>query len=185
MKLINLGAPFLYTLLAVGGFTATNLPVQAQSPAAPDSDKLPDAFSAVGSGISYFNTPNRHHTTVNGSDATVLGKVSVDLKNTTDVLVQFTSGLATIADDGCPCSYRASLKADNEEPIVIKRVNLAVRAPQPGKYVPDRQSADGSFVFSLPRGKHEIALVIQKIDGSTQAIQAFYTNIQAIPFERK
>jgi hypothetical protein len=72
--------------------------------------------------------------------------------------------------------------------MVIKRINLAVRPGAQmngGNYVPDRQSIDGSFVYTLPAGHHDVALVVQQIQGGTKNLQAFYTNIQALSFPKK
>jgi hypothetical protein len=158
----------------------------AQTVVGPSNDTLPDAYAAVGSGVSYFNTPNRRHTTITGRAPTTLATVTVELARESDVLVQFTSGLATVSADGCPCSVRTSLVADAQQPVVIKRVNLAPAAPgsDAGRYVPDRQPADGSFVYRLPAGRHQVALVVQQIDGTAKTLQAFYPNLQAVIFPR-
>jgi hypothetical protein len=175
-------AVMLGAALAVAGKTP---PALAAAPTAPAADALPDAYAAQGDGITYFNTPNRRHTTIRGAEAKVLGQVSVDLKRAADVMIQFTSGLATVSDEGCPCSVRATLQIDGQAGIVIKRVNLATAAARPAdKYVPDRQPLDGSYVASLPTGRHDIALVAQQVDGSAKELQVFYTNIQAVVFPR-
>jgi hypothetical protein len=170
-----------------GGCVALALVAAAPAQAAESpSGELPPSYAAVGSGISYFDTPNRHHTTISGTTPATLGKVSVTLGKASDVLVQFSSGLATTTDQGCPCSVRASLQVDDRPGVVVKRVNLALRPPIAGdNYIPDRQSLDGSFVFPLPPGRHDVALVVQQIDGSTETIQAFYVNIQALTFPKR
>ncbi|EJL27973.1 hypothetical protein [Novosphingobium sp. AP12] len=163
--------------------SALALSVQPASAHPGHEEPLPESFSRSTPAISYYSTPNRKHTEIKGGEATVLGKVSFDLAKASTVLVQFNSGLATVTPEGCPCSVRTSLKVDDQEPVVIKRVNLgAVNASVAGKYQVDRQSADGSFVLSLPAGQHEIALVVQRIEGSSALLHAFYANIQAIPF---
>lgn len=174
-------------LFAAIGILFAGVPSIAEQSSPPTSNQdAQPAYSAMGSDISYFNTPNRHHTTITGAEPAILGKVSIDIEKQSDVLVQFTSGLATTSDEGCPCSFRASLKADDREPIVIKRINLGAHPTQPAdQYVPDRQSLDGSFVFSLPKGQHELSLIVQRVDGTAKDAQAFYTNIQALIFTRK
>ena len=171
------------TILTLGAAVALIAgPALAQAPA----PELPDSYAAAGDGISYFNTPNRRHTILNGAEPTALGKVTIDLKRPADVLVQFTSGLATVSEEGRPCSVRASPKIDDQPAVVIKRVNLGGRVALAGQpYQPDRQSADGSFVFRLPAGRHEATLLVQRIDGQAKVIQAFYANIQAIAFPRR
>ncbi|MEV4935189.1 hypothetical protein MRBLMA1_002283 [Sphingobium sp. LMA1-1-1.1] len=152
----------------------------------PGHDELPDSYAVEGATMSFFSTPNRKHIMINGDSVTTLGKVVVNLAQDSDVLIQFTSGLATITADGCPCSVRASIAVDDHDPIVIKRVNLGAQVTQiDGKYQPDRQSADGSFVLPLAKGRHEISLVAQKVDGKSTALHAFYPNMQAIVFNRQ
>jgi hypothetical protein len=158
-------------------------PALAQAPGAAAGDRLPDAYARVGDGISFFDTPNRRHTTINEGEPVVLGKVSVALKRPAELLVQFTSGIATVTPEGCPCSVRASIKVDDQAAIVIKRINLgAATAQVAGKYQPDRQSADGSYVLSLAPGRHDIAVIVQRVEGSSKTLQAFYINIQALSF---
>lgn len=149
------------------------------------SNELPDSFAVAGTQMSFFNTPNRRHTILNAGSATVLGKVSVNLQQPSDVLVQFSSGLTTVTPERCPCSVRFSLKVNDQEPVVIKRVNIGgVTNTVAGAYQPDRQSADGTYVFSLPAGAHDVALIAQRIDGESKVLYAFYQNIQAIRFVR-
>lgn len=147
--------------------------------------QLPDAYAVSGRAISYFNTPNRHATPLKGKDPIVVGKVSVDLKGPADVLVQFSSGLAAETAEGCPCSVRASLKVDDGPLTVIKRINLGAPSVQiTDKYEHDRQPADGSYVYALPAGRHDIALVLHQIDSDGAGLEAYYVNLQAIPFPK-
>jgi hypothetical protein len=142
------------------------------------------AYSAVGSGISYYNTPNRAHTNINGQAAKTLASTSFVLTKQSDVLVQFTSQLANVTKAGCPCSVRASLVVDNGVPVVVKRVNLSGGNGEGSDYVPDRQGSDGSFVFSLPAGHHEVSVIVQQVGGTADTIHAFYTNLQALVFSK-
>ena len=177
----------LTVLAALASVAIAAGPAGAQGPVGPPNDTLPDSYSAVGTGISYFSTPNRRHSTITGAEPQTLGSATVDLVRESDVLVHFTSGLATVSAEGCPCSVRASLVFDAQQPVVIKRVNLAPAAPGSGAdhYIPDRQPADGSFVARLPPGRHQVSLVVQQIDGSAKTLQAFYPNLQALVFPRR
>ena len=157
-------------------------------PAMAEESKQPEqkaAYAVSGPLLSFYNTPNRKHTIINAGDATMLGKVTIDLATASDVLVLFTSGITTVTPEDCPCSVRASLQVDGQEPVVIKRINLSGANTRVGTtYQPDRQSLDGGFVVSLAAGKHEIALMAQRIEGDSKQLYAFYQNIQAIPFAR-
>ncbi|WP_240949993.1 hypothetical protein [Novosphingobium sp. ERN07] len=145
--------------------------------------ELPDSYAISTPQIAFYNTPNRKHVLITKGEAKTLGTVMVDLKSASNVLVQFTSGLASVAPEGCPCSVRVSIQFDGRDPIVIKRVNLGVAKTMIGdKYQVDRQSADGSFVLPLPAGHHEISLVAQRIEGDSELLHAFYPNIQALVF---
>ncbi|MEE4453413.1 hypothetical protein [Novosphingobium resinovorum] len=145
--------------------------------------ELPDSYAISTSQIAFYNTPNRKHVLIAKGNPITLGKVTVDLKKSSNVMVQFTSGLATVVPEGCPCSVRVSLQLDGMDPIVIKRVNLGTARTMIGdKYQVDRQSADGSFVFPLNAGHHEIALVVQRIEGESNELHAFYPNMQALVF---
>jgi hypothetical protein len=153
----------------------------AQTAAEP---KPPVAYSAVGTGISYYNTPNRSHTNVAGKEVKTLATATVVLAKPSDVLVQFTSQLGNTSRAGCPCSVRASLVVDNGTPVVVKRVNLSGGSGEGADYVPDRQGLDGSFVFALPPGRHDVAMVVQQVGGNAEIIEAFYAKLQAIVFPK-
>jgi len=138
--------------------------------------------AAAGAGLSYANTANRKHTNISGQEIKTLASTTVVLDRHSDVLVQFTSQLGNLSKDACMCSVRASLVVDDGEPVVVKRVNLSGGTGEGSDYVPDRQGADGSFVFALAPGKHKVALVVQQVSGKAKTIQAFYANLQAIVF---
>ena len=162
---------------------AVGLPAQAQP--APPADPLPDAYAVSGEHLAFFNTPHRRHTVIEAGAVTRLAQVSLDLRQPADVLVQFTSGIATVVAEGCPCSVRVSIQVGQQEPVVVKRVNLgAVSTTVGGAYQPDRQSADGSHVFPLPAGRHDITLIAQRVEGSSRLLHVFYQNLQALPFAR-
>lgn len=166
-------------------FAAASLTISATASAHPGhaDAELPDSYTISTPQIAFYNTPNRKHVLINKGDPVTLGKVAVDLKTASNVLVQFTSGLATVAPEGCPCSVRVSIQFDGQDPIVIKRVNLGTAKAMIGdKYQVDRQSADGSFVLPLPAGHHEISLVVQRIEGDSEVLHAFYPNMQALVF---
>lgn len=147
--------------------------------------ELPPAYAVSGRGIAYYNTPNRHAAPIQGKTPTTVGKVTVTLKAPSEVLVQFTSGIAAETGEGCPCSVRASLRVDDAPLVIVKRINVGAPTVQSfDKYEHDRQSADGSYVFSLPAGKHEISLVFHQVDGTSTGLEAYYVNLQAIPFAK-
>lgn len=147
--------------------------------------ELPPAYAVSGKAIAYFNTPNRHATPIQGRTPTVVGKVDLTLKAPSEVLVQFSSGIAAETGDGCPCSVRASLRVGDAPLVIVKRINVGAPTVQSfDKYEHDRQSADGSYVFALPAGRHEIALVFHQVDGTSTGLEAYYVNLQAIPFAR-
>jgi glucose/arabinose dehydrogenase len=149
------------------------------------------AYSAVGTGISYYNTPNRSHTNITQKEVKTLATATVVLAKPGDVLVQFTSQLSNTSKAGCPCSARAALVVDNGTPVVdngtpvvVKRTNLSGGSGEGAEYVPDRQGLDGSVVFTLPAGRHDIAMTVQQVGGSAETIQSFYANMQAIVFTK-
>lgn len=150
-----------------------------------EKGELPPAYAVSGKAIAYYNTPNRHAAPLKGKTPTTVGTVTVNLKAPSEVLVQFTSGIAAETGDGCPCSVRASLRVDDGHLMIVKRINVGAPTVQSfDKYEHDRQSADGSYVFSLPAGKHEIALVFHQVDGTSTGLEAYYVNLQAIPFAK-
>jgi hypothetical protein len=155
----------------------------AHGPAtATSASPQPPSFAVSRKTIAYFNTPNRHGTAIDPKAATEVGKVVLDLDGEADVLVTFTSGLAAETGVGCPCSVRALLRVDDQAPVIVKRVNLGAPSVQSvDRYEHDRQPADGSFVFNLPKGRHEIALVLQQVDGAGTDLEAYYVNLQAVP----
>lgn len=164
--------------------TAIALAAATQPAWAQTAEQPQPAYAANGNGIAYYNTPNRSHTNISQKEAKTLAHASFVLARPSDVLVQFTSQLGNLGKAGCPCSVRASLVVDNGVPVVVKRVNLSGGAGEGADYVPDRQGNDGAFVFSLPPGKHDVALVVQQISGNAETIQAFYANLQAIVFAK-
>ncbi|PZQ55678.1 MAG: hypothetical protein DI570_21800 [Phenylobacterium zucineum] len=150
-----------------------------------EKGELPPAYAASGRGIAYYNTPNRHGVAIPPKTPTVVGKVSLDLKAPADVLVQFSSGIAAETGEGCPCSVRASLRVGDAPLTIVKRINVGAPTVQAqDKYEHDRQPADGSYVFVLPAGKHDIALVMHQVDGAGTGLEAYYVNLQAIPFAK-
>lgn len=171
----------LRVLTASLALTASYVSVSANASA---EVKVLQAYSAIGTRISYQNTPNRAHTNITGHEPKGLAIVEVVLSEESDVLVQFTSQVGNLSKSGCPCSVRASLAADNVEPVVVKRINLSGGTGEGANYVPDRQGLDGSFVFRLPAGHHTVSMAVQQVGGTAEIIQAFYTNVQAIVFPK-
>jgi hypothetical protein len=135
-------------------------------------------------GIAFSNTNNRAHTNISKLEPKTLASTAFVLTQQSDVLVQFTSQLGNLSKAGCPCSVRASLVVDNGTPVVVKRTNLSGGSGEGADYVPDRQGSDGSYVFSLPPGRHEVSMIVQQVGGSAETIQAFYANLQALVFPK-
>ena len=145
----------------------------------------PPSAAGAAAGIAWFNTPNRHATPLKPGAPQEVAKVTLELKAPSAVLVRFSSGLAAETSDGCPCSVRASLRADDGPLVVIKRVNVGAPTIQTmDRYEHDRQSADGGFVFELPAGRQTIALLLHIVDGSGTGLEAYYVNLQATPFAK-
>ncbi|GGN61562.1 hypothetical protein GCM10011349_44330 [Novosphingobium indicum] len=146
----------------------------------------PDDFARTGNGIAFYNVPNRRHTTLAPEGNTTVSTVSLTFEKPTDVLVQFSSELAVEAEPGCPCSVRAMLQMDDEEPVVVKRINLGTLGTQDLlKLGADRQSVDGSYVYSVPPGKHSFSLIYLPVTGRSEKLNAFYSNLQALPYPAK
>lgn len=145
---------------------------------------LASASACAAEGIAYSNTNNRAHTNISKLEPKTLASAAFVLTRESDVLVQFTSQLGNLSKAGCPCSVRASLVVDNGVPVVVKRTNLSGGDGEGAEYVPDRQGNDGSYVFTLPPGRHEVAVVVQQVGGTAETIQAFYTNLQALVFPK-
>lgn len=144
------------------------------------------SYSKQGNALSFHNTPHRNGVVLNTGKPTPIAQVAVRLKEPTDVLVLFTSQINADTSEGCPCTVRATLHVNDQEPIIIKRVNLGSAAVAAiSKYDRDRQSVDGSYVFSLPPGDHTISLTYLQMDGSSKELRAYYLNLQAIPFANR
>ena len=171
--------------LTVGGFALAAVLMSGAVIAHPGHDETP-SYAKSGPILSFYSTPNRNHIEIKADEVTTLAKVGIDVKAQSDVLIQYTAGLATVTADGCPCSARMSIKVDDHEPVVVKRVNLGTIVTKIGdKYQPDRQAADGSFALPLEPGKHEISLIVQRIEGSAPVLHAFYPNMQVLAYPNK
>ncbi|WP_250528456.1 hypothetical protein [Caballeronia sp. GAWG2-1] len=142
------------------------------------------SFAAGAPTLAYVNKPDSHTAAfIKGKEPVKIASVDVDLKTSSKVLFQFTSGIADENSKGCPCSVRAFVTMDGQAPRPVKRVNVASPAVQEvDKYEHDRQNLDGSTVFETPKGKHTFTLTFQKMDGDTDEIEVFYPNVQAIAF---
>ena len=138
-----------------------------------------------GKNLSYFNTDSGG-THLSDSGSTKVASVAVELEHDAEVLVQFTSEIGAADAVGCPCSVRATLQLNDKAPQVVKRVNVGTPAVQQvGKYDQDRENVDGSYVFSLPAGKHTISLAYQQAYGTSKSLEVFYSNLQAITFAKR
>ncbi|GGN61558.1 hypothetical protein GCM10011349_44320 [Novosphingobium indicum] len=116
------------------------------APAMVSGEEMP-TFAMQGTGIAYSNIPNRDPIMIDQSADSSVSSLTVNTKakKGTDVMVTFTSGIAVDTSEGCPCSVRAMLQLDEEEPIVIKRINIGSPAVQEvNKYEQDRQPVVGS-----------------------------------------
>lgn len=134
--------------------------------------------------LTYFNTESGG-THLSESGTTTVATVTVELDSAAEVLVQFTSEVGAADAVGCPCSIRAGLTLDDDEPQVVKRINVGTPAVQAvGKYDQDRENIDGSYVFSLPAGKHTISLGYKLAYGTSKSLEVYYANLQAITFPK-
>lgn len=142
------------------------------------------SFAAGTPTLSYVNKPDSHTAAfIKGKEPVKIASVEMNLKASSKVLFQFTSGIADENSKGCPCSVRAFVTMDGQAPRPVKRVNVASPAVQEvDKYEHDRQNLDGSTVFEAPKGRHTFTLSFQKMDGDTDEIEVFYPNVQAIAF---
>jgi len=121
-----------------------------------------------------------------GKDPVTIATVTLDISQPSNVLVQFTSHATSEDTAGCPCSVRASLRADDSAAKPVRRVNLgAPGIVEQFKYEHDRQGVDGSYVFEAAPGKHTYSLVMQQQSGDSKSIEFFYPNLQAIAFPRQ
>ncbi len=144
------------------------------------------SFAGEGVGIAYFNVPNRDPVPIHQTEPTTAASVNLTVDEESDVLVQFTSGIAVDTGEGCPCSVRALLQVDDQEPIVVKRINIGSPMVQHvDGYDHDRQSVDGSYVFRVSPGEHRFSLVYLQVAGSSELHEAYYTNMQAVAFTAK
>lgn len=118
-------------------------------------------------------------------EAVTIATVTLQVTQPSNVLVQFTSHATSEDTAGCPCSVRASLRADDGKPQPVRRVNLgAPGVVEQFKYEHDRQGVDGSFVFPAEPGTHKYELLMQQQSGTNKTIEVFYPNLQAIAFPR-
>jgi hypothetical protein len=136
--------------------------------------------------IAFFNEsdPDKAYK-IPEKDLATIATVTLEVKQPSLVLVQFTSHVTTEDTAGCPCSVRAMLQADDGKPQAVRRVNLS----SPGvvvtfKYEHDRQGMDGSYVFEASPGKRTYSLLMQQQSGSNKTIELFYPNLQAIAFPK-
>ena len=136
--------------------------------------------------IAYFNESNPDKAyKIPGKEPVVIASVTLEIMKPSKVLVQFTSHATSEDTKGCPCSVRASLKADDGKPQPVRRVNLgAPGVVEQFKYEHDRQGVDGSYVFDAAPGKHTYTLIMQQQSGDNKSIEIFYPNLQAIVFPK-
>jgi hypothetical protein len=119
------------------------------------------------------------------SGPTPIVGVELEVTQPSNVLVQFSSGATAETSDGCPCSIRAILRMNGRELMPVKRINLGSPAVvEQSKYQHDRQSIEGSLVFSAEPGIHRFELVIQQVSGTSKDLEIYYPNLQAIVFPR-
>jgi hypothetical protein len=177
VAIFGLNSPRLRMLAARNG--ALLSAAVACALAAPAHAQVPTAFA-------YSNTPlSKTSVFLKGTTPTVIKQVTLDLKAPSNVLVQFTSGVAAETSKGCPCSIRASVSIDDKETRVVKRINVAAPAVQEvNKYEHDRQNLDGSTVYELGAGRHTVTLSYQQVTGTSEELEVYYPNLQVIGFPK-
>lgn len=141
-------------------------------------------FAGGPSSLAYSNTPESHTSIfIKGKAPVTVATLSLSVTKVSKVLVQFTSGLAAETSKGCPCSVRAFVTMDDQQPRPVKRVNVASPAVQQvDKYEHDRQNLDASTVFDAKPGPHTFTVTYQRMDGDSDEIEIYYPNVQAIAF---
>lgn len=119
-------------------------------------------------------------------DPTPIVKVTLEVTEPSNVLVQFTSTASNADGKTCPCSLRAFLRVDGGPLQAVKRINIGAPAvSEVLKYLADRQSLDGSLVFPAEPGPHVYELLAEQVTGNNKTINLWYPNLQAIAFSRK
>ncbi|CAH1665959.1 hypothetical protein [Chelatococcus asaccharovorans] len=143
------------------------------------------ASAAGASSIAFNNMPDSNKSfKIDQSERTPIASVEIDVSAPSNVLVQFSAEAeAGETDDGCPCSIRAFLQADDEKPLPVKRINVGAPAvTEVSKYEHDRQEITGSLVFPVPAGKHKFTFIAQQVTGKSKQLKIDYPNLQAIAF---
>lgn len=142
--------------------------------------------ASAGSPIAFYNEsdPDKGYA-ITGKDPVVIATLTLEVDKPSYVLTQFTSHATTEDTVGCPCSLRASIKADDGKAQFVRRVNLGAPAVvDTMKYEHDRQGVDGSYVFEAAPGKHTYTLIMEQQSGESKTMEVFYPNFQAIAYPR-
>lgn len=134
--------------------------------------------------IAYDNNTNTHVTVfVRGEAPVEVKKLDLQVDTPSKVMVSFTSSVSAESSKGCPCSVRAMIAMDDQEPRVVKRINVGSPAVQAvDKYQWDRQGLDGSTVYEVPAGKHTFKVIFKQAGSAGDQLEVNYPNLQVITF---
>lgn len=137
-------------------------------------------------GFDYSNSISSHVTTfVRGIDAVEVTALRLTATKDAKVLFQFSSTISSESAEGCPCSIRAMVSVDNQEPRVLKRINVG--SPDVSTalhYQYDRQPLDGITVFEVGPGPHTFRLLFKQVTGTSKQLEVNYPNAQAFILDR-
>ncbi|MFL9927276.1 hypothetical protein PQR62_23590 [Herbaspirillum lusitanum] len=129
----------------------------------------------------YANTTSSHVTTfVRGTEPVEVSKLKLTTGKDAKVLFQFSSAISSESAEGCPCSIRAMVSLDGQEPRIIKRINVG--SPEVSTalhYQYDRQPLDGTTVFDVGPGTHTFVLLFKQVSGASKKLEVNYPNAQA------
>ncbi|MCA1323564.1 hypothetical protein [Herbaspirillum sp. alder98] len=139
------------------------------------------AAQAENKTFDYSNNTNTHVTKfVRGADTAEITKLTLTTSKDSKVLVQFSSAITAESSEGCPCSVRAMISMDGQEPRIIKRINVG--SPEVASalhYQWDRQALDGTTVFEVGPGTHTFTLLFKQASGTSKQLEVNYPNAQA------
>jgi hypothetical protein len=159
----------LMTQLAATGcvaFTMTNATFAADIGTA--------TFSTPGWDTAYF---------IKGQQPFKVATLTLDVKQKSRVLVQFSSEISSEHAKDCPCYLRALVSMDGTKGRPVKRINVGTPAVHDvDKYDNDRQSLDGTTMFEAQPGQHTYELTFQQVDSHGSDLEVYYPNFHAIAF---
>ncbi|KAF1037447.1 MAG: hypothetical protein GAK35_03941 [Herbaspirillum frisingense] len=135
---------------------------------------------AEGAAFDYSNVTSTHVTKfVRGTEAVDITRLKLTTPKDAKILFQFSSAITAESSEGCPCSVRAMVAMDGQEPRIVKRINVG--SPEVASalhYQWDRQALDGTTVFEAGPGEHTFTLIFKQASGSSKQLEVNYPNAQ-------